>query len=145
MFRRAICHVASSQFLQLVFTPAWKHHQHHQLHFTGEMLSTKQDSNLPKVTQLVIAGTKMWTQGVWLQPSDALTTMLGLWECLLNYCLEELGNSITGILWIIQIRTIKYWRKKCLYNSFWSSKIYTLVFQALVFLQPVPQFLPWLT
>ena len=27
MFRRAICHVASSQFLQLVFTPAWKHHQ----------------------------------------------------------------------------------------------------------------------
>lgn len=27
MFRRAICHVACSQFIQLVFTPAWKHHQ----------------------------------------------------------------------------------------------------------------------
>lgn len=27
MFRRAICHVASSQFIQLVFTPAWEHHQ----------------------------------------------------------------------------------------------------------------------
>lgn len=74
-----------------------------------------------------------------------LTTMAGLWEYLLNYCLEELGSSIIRILWIIKHQNHKILEEEIFRSFFPKQHSLCPHFPSLLFLQPPPWFLSWLT